>query len=139
MNEEIILNVTENSPYVIGAVACVEQLEDGAKITIIDKNGTTTAVVNNGNGIQSVTLNEDYTLTIYYTDGTSVTTTSIRGETGESGVYIGEEEPENPDVNVWIDPSNGYNIPTPPVEDGTYVLQAIVEDGVPTLSWVSAD
>ena len=139
MNEEIILNVTENSPYVIGAVAYVEQLEDGAKITIIDKNGTTTAVVNDGNGIQSVTLNEDYTLTIYYTDGTSVTTTSIRGETGASGVYVGEETPTNPDVDVWIDPTGGYDIPAPPLEDGTYVLQATVEDGTPTLSWVSAE
>lgn len=139
MNEEITLNVTENSPYVIGAIAYVEQLEDGAEITIVDKNGTTTAVVNNGNGIQSVTLNEDYTLTIFYTDGTSVTTTSIRGEKGESGVYIGEEEPENPEVDVWIDPTGGYDIPAPPLEDGTYVLQATVEDGTPTLSWVSAE
>jgi len=104
-NEEIILNVETNNPYVIGAVAYVEQLANGAKITIIDKNGTTTATVDDGNGIQSVTLNDDYTLTIYYTDGTSVTTTSIRGETGESGVYCGSVMPTDPDVNVWVDPS----------------------------------
>lgn len=28
-----------------------------------------------------------------------------KGDTGESGVYIGETAPENPSVNVWIDPS----------------------------------
>ena len=38
-----------------------------------------------GNGIASVTLNADYTLTITYTNGQSVTTTSIRGEKGETG------------------------------------------------------
>lgn len=39
-----------------------------------------------GNGISSVELNDDYTLTINYTDGTSYTTDeSIRGDTGENG------------------------------------------------------
>ena len=35
-----------------------------------------------GNGISSITLNNDYTLTILYTNGTSTTTSSIRGATG---------------------------------------------------------
>lgn len=38
-----------------------------------------------GNGINNITLNSDYTLTINYTDGTSYTTTSVRGEKGEKG------------------------------------------------------
>lgn len=38
-----------------------------------------------GNGIESVALNSDYSLTINFTDGTSVTTISIRGEKGEKG------------------------------------------------------
>ena len=37
-----------------------------------------------GNGIASVTLNNDYTLTITYTDGNSITTSSIRGATGQT-------------------------------------------------------
>lgn len=105
-NEELILNVETTNPYVIGAVAKVEQLPNGALITIVDKNGTTTATVLNGvdgTGIASATLNEDYTLTLLFTDGTSTTTESIRGATGESGVYCGETEPTNPDVNVWVD------------------------------------
>lgn len=36
--------------------------------------------------IETVELGEDYTLTILFTDGTSVTTPSIRGEQGETGV-----------------------------------------------------
>lgn len=42
-------------------------------------NGGTGAT---GNGISSVVLNSDYTLTINFTNGTSTTTTSIRGESG---------------------------------------------------------
>ena len=38
-----------------------------------------------GNGIASVALNADYTLTLTFTDGTSYTTPSIRGEKGEKG------------------------------------------------------
>lgn len=66
--------------------AKVEATEDGAKITITDKDGTTVTVVNNGedgNGIKSAVLNPDYTLTLTFTDGTSYTTPSIRGEKGE--------------------------------------------------------
>lgn len=35
--------------------------------------------------IDHIELNDDYTLTIYYSDGTSYTTTSIRGEQGADG------------------------------------------------------
>lgn len=38
-----------------------------------------------GNGIASTILNDDYTLTIHFTDGTSYTTPSIRGATGAQG------------------------------------------------------
>ncbi len=33
-----------------------------------------------GNGIESVVLNDDYTLTLNFTDGTSYTTDSIQGK-----------------------------------------------------------
>lgn len=39
-----------------------------------------------GNGIVSTTMNPDYTLTITYTDGTTFTTTSIRGAQGPQGI-----------------------------------------------------
>ena len=38
-----------------------------------------------GNGIKSTIMNDDYTLTIEFTDGTSYTTPSIRGEKGTTG------------------------------------------------------
>lgn len=39
-----------------------------------------------GNGIASTVLNADYTLTLTFTDGTSYTTPSIRGEQGIQGI-----------------------------------------------------
>ena len=41
--------------------------------------------VGGGNGIHSVQLNDDYTLTLTFDDGTSYTTPSIRGATGIAG------------------------------------------------------
>ena len=38
-----------------------------------------------GNGIARITLNDDYTLTFYYTNGTSYTTGSVRGAQGPQG------------------------------------------------------
>ena len=110
----IRLNVTENTPYYIGARAYVTQTADGAILTVVDKEGVTTATILNGiNGrsIASCTLNENYTLTILYTDGTSDTTTSIRGAQGVSGVWVGDEAPSNPDYNVWVDPTNEDGAP----------------------------
>lgn len=57
-----------------------------------------------GNGIASATLNADYTLTLTFTNGTSYTTPSIRGEQGEQG-------PQGPagsyTAGVGIDITNG--------------------------------
>lgn len=50
------------------------------------QTGATGATGATGNGISSVVLNNDYTLTINFTDGTSTTTTSIRGAQGPQGI-----------------------------------------------------
>ena len=53
--------------------------------SLVGKNGS------DGNGIKSVVFNEDYTLTLNFDNGTSYTTPSIRGESGEhtnSVLYI---------------------------------------------------
>ena len=47
--------------------------------------GQTGATGATGNGISNAVLNQDYTLTLTFTDGTSYTTPSIRGETGATG------------------------------------------------------
>lgn len=63
----------------------------GHRITIVDAQGTTNVDVMDGatgatgNGIASTVLNQDYTLTITYTDGTTYTTPSIRGAQGAAG------------------------------------------------------
>lgn len=41
-----------------------------------------------GNGISSIVLNADYTLTISYTNGTSYTTGSVRGPAGPPGLTV---------------------------------------------------
>ena len=54
---------------------------------ITDLSGAQGIKGDTGNGIASVTLNADYALTIVFTDGTSTTTTSIRGEKGDPFTY----------------------------------------------------
>jgi len=49
------------------------------------ETGATGATGATGNGIANAVLNADYTLTLTFTDGTSYTTPSIRGEKGEQG------------------------------------------------------
>lgn len=82
---------------------------------------------NTGNGISSAILNDDYTLTLTFTDGTTYKTPSIRGEKGEKG------EPAT-DMEIHICSASEYDaetrIPTianpndktfylVPTEDGT--------------------
>lgn len=93
-------------------VVSVATITGGHRITITDKNGTKTVDVldgkngtdgkpgtdgspgrdgsngadgKDGNGIKSVVLNADYTLTLNLDDGTAYTTDSIRGATGTAG------------------------------------------------------
>lgn len=49
------------------------------------EKGDTGATGETGNGIASAVLNADYTLTLTYTDGTTWTSGSIRGERGDKG------------------------------------------------------
>lgn len=89
--------------------------------------GVPTVKGDTGNGIQSAILNDDYTLTLTFTDGTTYTTPSIRGEKGERG------EPAT-DMEIHICSASEYDaetrIPTianpndktfylVPTEDGT--------------------
>lgn len=67
-----------------------------------------------GNGIAGIEMNDDYTLTITMTDGTSYTTDPIRGETGpaaeitaaaiaEALGYTPADEDDIPDVSGFVD------------------------------------
>jgi hypothetical protein len=42
---------------------------------------------------------------------------SLKGETGDSGVYLGEEEPTDPHVNVWVNPEG---ITTDDINNNTF-------------------
>ena len=62
-----------------------------------------------GTGIDHITLNADYTLTIYLDDNTSYTTASIRGATGETpDISIGTVTTLNHDQQAYVvlDPSS---------------------------------
>ena len=64
-----------------------------------------------GNGIKSTTMNNDYTLTIKFTDGTSYTTPSIRGEKGATGSQgaKGEKGEKGDTGAAGKDGANGSN------------------------------
>lgn len=71
-----------------------------------------------GNGITSVDLNDNYTLTINFTDNTSFTTTPIRGEKGTSFTYKQEWSPDKEykqnDVVTWLGSSYIAKVDVPP-------------------------
>lgn len=79
-----------------------------------------------GNGIQSAVLNNDYTLTLTFTDGTTYTTPSIRGEKGEQG------EPAT-DMDIHICSASEYDsetrIPTITSPDDKTFYLVPTEDG----------
>ena len=57
-----------------------------------------------GNGIDSVIMNADYTMTFTFTDGTEYTTTSIRGEKGEKGDSVSVDTLTNAEIDtIWND------------------------------------
>jgi len=64
-----------------------------------------------GNGIASAILNDDYTLTLNFTDGTSFTSTSIRGQRG-NGI---EDIVLNNDFTLTITYTDGDSYVTPSI------------------------
>ena len=103
------------------ATATAETLEPGsdATVTVRDVSGVKTFEFGipagvqgeTGNGIQGAVLNNDYTLTITYTDGTSYTTPSIRGATGNGiqGAVL------NNDYTLTITYTDGTSYTTPSI------------------------
>lgn len=72
-----------------------------------------------GNGISSTVLNQDYTLTIYFTDGDSYTTPNpIRGIQGETGNGIALIE-FNDDYSLTITMDDGISYTTNPIRGET--------------------
>lgn len=69
-----------------GKLYCYEPQEQTVWHYIGDLSGAQGIKGETGNGISSVQLNQDYTLTITFTDGSSVTTASIRGASGNETI-----------------------------------------------------
>ena len=64
-----------------------------------------------GKSITDIKINEKNHLICSLSDGTEINAGEIKtiqgpkGEPGESGVYLGEEEPTDPEIRIWIDPN----------------------------------
>ena len=94
-----------------------------------------------GNGISSVSLNADYTLTLYFTEGNPVTVGPIRGAQGEQGnpgipayvhIKYSTSEPDSDDdmrdiPSKWMGIYSGQSA-TPPVHYTDYAWYKIKGD-----------
>lgn len=121
INQNININIddTKTDVIIIDDVEYVIDIQEEPKCEIIlDSHNPEGQKGDTGNGISSAVLNDDYTLTLYFTDGTSYTTPSIRGATGDSGVYVGTTEPTDPDVNVWLNPDGTQGKTSQLINDG---------------------
>lgn len=67
-----------------------------------------------GNGIDTVEFNDDYTLTITFTDGSTYTTPAIRGAKGDSGTGIASTV-LNDDYTLTITFTDGTSYTTPSI------------------------
>ena len=89
-----------------------------------------------GNGIASAVLNDDYSLTLNFTDGTSFTTSSIRGETGNgiddivlnsdftlTIIYTDGERYTTPSIRGPVGPTPQFSIGT--VQEGSSAAASI--------------
>lgn len=83
-----IVKLTDVLNDLTGLSVTVETLAEGASATGTYSDGILSLgipVGATGNGIDHMTLNADYTLTVYFTNGTQWTSGSIRGAKGETG------------------------------------------------------
>lgn len=132
-----------NSVYIhaISPSARVDQLDDGIEVTVIDKDGKTSARVYNGKGekgdrgsrgeqgvgISTIHLNSDYTLTLVLTDGTRITTGSVRGDVGPEGPK-GDTGPKGIQGDKGDKGDTGVGIAKARLNDD-YTLTLIFTDG----------
>lgn len=110
----------------------------GTGLRIIDYYDTLTELKNNVKNPEvgdtyGVGTSEPYTIYVYSkTDGWINNgmiegpqgPQGIQGPTGDSGVYIGDTEPTDPDINVWIAPSG---------DSSTLITQYQMEDYVDSI------
>jgi len=94
-------------------------------LNIKDQSGNWIPIPVVTNGIKSITQNEDYTLTITLNDGTTYTTTSIKGEDGQDYILT---ENDKQDIAGLVDT---------PVDDVQINGTSIVSNGVANIPFIS--
>lgn len=90
-------------PVITNDVLTFDKSKDSMPDSLISVNvkGDTGA---DGNGIEDIEMNEDYTLTFTFTDGDTYTTASIRGEKGEKGDTVSVDTLTLAEVDdIWDD------------------------------------
>lgn len=146
--EQFVAQVIAEVEKVTGMTAVAETLPAGSPATASYSDGVLTLGIpqgiqgETGNGIASVSLNSDYTLTISMTDGTSYTTASIRGEKGEKGDTgergpigpQGETGPQGPTGATGAKGDTGETGATPNLTIGTVETLAPTEDATATIT-----
>lgn len=109
VNGEILTLLRGYSPYELALKDGFVGTEEEWLASLVGEKGET------GNGIENVVLNDDYTLTIIYTNGDQYTIpTPIRGEKGETGNGI-ESATLNPDYTLTLNFTNGGSYTTPSI------------------------
>lgn len=146
--EQFVAVVIAEVEKVTGMTAVAETLPAGEPATARYENGKLYIGIpqgiqgETGNGIASVVLNSDYTLTISMTDGTSYKTASIRGEKGEKGDTgergpigpQGETGPQGPKGDRGEQGIQGETGATPNLTIGTVETLEPTEDATATIT-----
>lgn len=96
-------------------------------LNIKDQSGNWIPIPVVTNGIKSITQNQDYTLTITLNDGTTYTTTSIKGEDGQDYVLTERDKQE---IAGFVDT---------PVDDVQINGGSVVSNGVAAIPMASSD
>lgn len=124
------------NPYYVGARAYVTQLDDGAEITVTDKEGTTTATIHNGqDGEAGATGADGYspTATVTKSGSTSTITITDKNGTTTAEVYDGDgnnsnwrgslDDPDAESGDEGYDPQLGGYARTVTTTTGDFTLQ----------------
>ncbi len=115
-----------------GKLYCYEPHAETVWHYIGDLSGKQGIKGETGNGIASCVLNNDYTLTITFTDGTSYTSPAIRGATGQTGA-TGNGIAScvlNNDYTLTITFTDGTSYTSPSIRGETGQTGATGADGV---------
>lgn len=125
-----------NIKFNVGSTGGSSGTTDHSKLTNLDyEHSGHTGFVSDKELEEALKLKQD---TLIAGDNISIIN-NIISATGvtKDEIYIGPDEPTDPNIKVWIDTTEqgGSNLPDYPTENGKYYLVVDIEDGEATLSW----